>query len=268
MRTPDELIAKYQEYLGVGGFWNPELMGQAAHDMLGEAMELLSALAAPPQTPRPPQHIIDLAIQVSTWSPCRSKRGVVIFSGENIVTHGYNYKPRGFDCDGSAECKATCAAEAVHGEQQALMSAGTRAAGADLLHVKTVDGALVASGGPSCVQCSKLTLAAGVSGVWLYHESGWHRYEAIDFHRASLDASPVVATPDPQTVPQLADKVFAELHERAGVCGHCGKRKCLQRKSWSSLPDTLKTSDVLAAVEVVDAALCPETPQGETTDAD
>jgi hypothetical protein len=45
---------------------------------------------------------------------------------------------------------------------------------------------LVPSGGPSCAQCSKLALAAGIVGVWLYHENGWRRYGAGEFHRLSL----------------------------------------------------------------------------------
>ena len=134
----------------------------------------------------PPAHIVDLAIEVSTWSPCRSKRGVVIFNGENVVSHGYNYKPRGFDCDGSAACKATCRDEAVHAEQQALLVVGRKASGADMLHVKTVDGRLVPSGGPSCVQCSKLAAVVGIAAVWLYHADGWRRYEMSEFHKLSL----------------------------------------------------------------------------------
>jgi deoxycytidylate deaminase len=131
---------------------------------------------------------VDLAIEASGWSPCRSKRGVVIFRDGNVVSHGHNFKPEGFACDGSEVCKATCRAEAVHAEQDALMAADWGARGAELLHVKSVDGALVASGGPSCVQCSKLILACGVAGIWLYHADGWQRYDATEFHRLSLAA--------------------------------------------------------------------------------
>ena len=138
----------------------------------------------------PPSHVVEFAVEVSGWSPCRSKRGVVIFSegdGE-VITHGYNYKPRGFDCDGSERCKATCRVEAVHAEQQALLAGGRRVAGEEMLHVKTVDGQLVASGGPSCVQCSKLVLVCGIAGVWLFHEDGWRRYLPGEFHQLSLIA--------------------------------------------------------------------------------
>ena len=135
---------------------------------------------------QPHQYFVDLAIQVSTWSPCRSKRGCVIFSGDDVVTHGHNYKPQGFECDGSATCKATCRLEAIHAEQHALLYAGIQARGAEMLHVKSVDGKLVPSGGPSCPQCSKLALAAGIRAMWLYHTDGWRRYETAEWHRLSL----------------------------------------------------------------------------------
>jgi deoxycytidylate deaminase len=138
----------------------------------------------------PPQHLVELAMQVSGWSPCRSKRGSVIFDRDgNVIAHGHNYKPQGFECDGSAACKATCRVEAIHAEQRALLDAGSRARGAEMLHVKTVNGALVASGGPSCVQCSKLGMAAGVTAMWLHHETGWRRYDTSEWHRLSLLAS-------------------------------------------------------------------------------
>lgn len=146
-------------------------------------------IASPQSLIAPPAHVVSFAVEVSGFSPCRSKRGVVLFRGADILGHGYNYKPRGFDCDGSEVCKATCRVEAIHAEQATLLSFGRKAAGADMVHVKSVDGQLVASGGPSCVQCSKLWLAAGVSGFWLYHAEGWRRYEMAEFHRLSLDAA-------------------------------------------------------------------------------
>lgn len=139
----------------------------------------------------PPQHIVDLAVEVSCQSPCRSKRGVVVFHDDHVVSNGYNFKPRGFDCDGSDACKAACRREAIHAEQMALLSfsAAFGRSSRDLLHVKTVDGRLVASGGPSCVECSKLILACGIAGVWLFHENGWRRYDAAEFHRLSLESA-------------------------------------------------------------------------------
>lgn len=88
-----------------------------------------------------PQHVIDFAVEVAGSSPCRSKRGVVIFRGDDILAHGYNYKPKGFDCDGSEACKATCRVEAIHAEQMALLSTTrTISVEADMVHVKAIDG--------------------------------------------------------------------------------------------------------------------------------
>jgi deoxycytidylate deaminase len=137
----------------------------------------------------PPAHLIDLAVEVSQWSPCRSKRGVVIFNHDDVVSHGHNYKPAGFECDGTETCKATCRNEAIHAEQDALLAASNRARGAAMLHVKTINGQLVTSGGPSCVQCSKLAVAAGIVAVWLFHDNGWRRYVAREFHQQSLVAN-------------------------------------------------------------------------------
>jgi deoxycytidylate deaminase len=157
----------------------------------------------------PPAHIVQLAVEAATCSPCRSKRGVAIFNGADLVTVGYNYKPRGFDCDGSSACKATCREQAVHAEQAALITAPWPVLGAEMLHVKAVDGALVASGGPSCVQCSKLILSSGIAGMWLYEDHGWRRYEAAEFHRLSLDAlltgTPVMKKDDEETQSRVGE---------------------------------------------------------------
>lgn len=48
---------------------------------------------------------------------------------------------------------------------------------------------------------------------------------------------------------ELAEKVVNKLHELAGYCGHCGKKKCAGRAQYSKLPTMLKTDDVLAAIE-------------------
>lgn len=180
------------------------VIGDALRHALAFVHAALSASRTPNEpTPalEPPSHIVSLAIEVSGWSPCRSKRGVVIFSEGNILSHGHNYKPRGFECDGSVACKATCRRDAIHAEQQALMGAGARAHASEMLHVKTVDGQLVSSGGPSCVECSKLARAAGIAWVWLYHDTGWRRYDGAEFHRLSLAASSVSSAPTPALKP-------------------------------------------------------------------
>ena len=78
-------------------------------------------------------YLIQYAVEQSMLSPCRSKRGVVIFNGPDVVSMGYNQKPRGFECDGSDRCKSTCRNEAIHAEQVALLAAGTKARGCDLV---------------------------------------------------------------------------------------------------------------------------------------
>ena len=140
---------------------------------------------------KPPEGIIAVALAQASFSPCRSKRGAVVFRETShgvvsIIARAHNRKPEGFDCDGSVSCKATCRVDAIHAEQGALVRAGLHAQGAELLHVKAIDGQLVPSGPPSCVQCSKLALAAQISGVWLYHGDGWRRYDSREFHRLSL----------------------------------------------------------------------------------
>lgn len=97
--------------------------------------------------------------------------------------------PAGTRCTSDQACKSSCATFAIHAEQDVLLQAGREADGSEMLHLKTVDGAIVRSGPPSCVQCSKLMLQAGVVAVWLCHEGGWRRYSVAEFHRASAIAN-------------------------------------------------------------------------------
>lgn len=166
-----------------GGGGGEESRGDAGQSQTGRPTGSTASGIQPP-----PAHIIELAVGVSTHSPCQSKRGAVIFKGDDIIAHGFNYKPSAFACDGSDACKATCREEAIHAEQQALFVAGHDAQGSEMLHVKTINGRLVPSGGPSCVQCSKLSLVAGVERFWLYEECGWVRYKMDLFHQLSISA--------------------------------------------------------------------------------
>lgn len=45
------------------------------------------------------------------------------------------------------------------------------------------------------------------------------------------------------------EELIEKLHEEFGYCGHCGKRECLGRKSYSKLPITLNTDTVLKIIE-------------------
>lgn len=146
------------------------------------------------------------AVRHATESPCvKSKRGVLIFrrgcdildeAGTKAYVYGFNQPPPGFVCGGDAACRAACSKIAVHAEQQALLELSTlghlRHGPLDALHVKVVDGALVAGGGPSCVYCSKLLLAAGIARMWLYEARAegprWVCYDTTEFHRLSLEA--------------------------------------------------------------------------------
>lgn len=136
---------------------------------------------------------VGLALEFSTSSPCcKSKRGAVAFNGQEngrreLVAVGWNHRADGAACDGSPACRAACRSICVHAEQALILSTASLE-GADVIHVKSIDGALVASGGPSCGECSKLLLAAGAAAVWLYHVDGWKRYPIAEFHKLSLEA--------------------------------------------------------------------------------
>lgn len=154
---------------------------------------------------------VGLALEMSTSSPCRkSKLGAVAFNGrENerreLVAVGWNHRPGGEACDGSPACRATCRLEAVHAEQVLIVSTANLD-GADVIHAKSVDGALVASGGPSCEQCAKLLRAAGVAGVWLYHEpGGWRRYPIAEFHALSMAAAAALSSLEARIREELAE---------------------------------------------------------------
>lgn len=134
---------------------------------------------------RPPRTAIDAAVKASLGSPCfKSKRGVVLFSREltdssvsqgvdpgswTIVSEGFNGPPHGFICQENDRCKEACARVCLHAEERAIRagSLGNDDHDLELVHVKTVDGRLVATGGPSCWQCSRVVADSGIYGVWL-----------------------------------------------------------------------------------------------------
>lgn len=142
----------------------------------------------------PPQFAIDAAVQLAITSPCcKSKRGVVIYQpgdGGMLISGGHNAPPRPLGCDGSHACMANCAKLCEHAEMEALRDMNAHYLDQlELLHVKTVDGQLVVSGGPSCWQCSRsIARERRVVGVWLFHDTGWRRYTTEDFHKLTLKA--------------------------------------------------------------------------------
>lgn len=171
----------------------------------------------------PPDYVIAAAIETAERSPCaKSHRGVVLFNSEEadrevnangfmnakerrhfrenfvVVSRGFNGPPKGFACNATDACRASCAKVCLHAEDRAIRAA----LGCDdvqdleLVHVEVVDGKVVACDGPKCWQCSRLVLDAGVRGVWLYErllaEPGrnerdeWVFYTADAFHHATL----------------------------------------------------------------------------------
>ena len=130
------------------------------------------------------------AIDQAEQSPCsKSKRGVTIWCATTgfIYGFGFNTPPPRFGCDGSYACRHHCNKLCTHAELNAIMDCGTNGGyGNELLHVKVVDGHTATSGPPSCWQCSRQIVDAGIDGVWLLHDAGWKRYTAEEFHEATL----------------------------------------------------------------------------------
>ena len=135
------------------------------------------------------------AVKAATNSKCKSQRGVVIWHKTGgLLTRGWNAPPHPFVCDGSEQCILNCAKTAVHAEQAALLglldlSNAVTYLGADnleMLHVKIVNGEPVFSEKPSCWQCSKLILQAGIKSMWLFQKEGLVEYTALDFHEQTL----------------------------------------------------------------------------------
>ena len=61
---------------------------------------------------------------------------------------------------------------------------------------------------------------------------------------------------------EMREQFFRELHDIAGLCGHCGKRECSHRNTHSILPDTVAQDDIFTAFERADIALNNGVPQG------
>lgn len=148
-----------------------------------------------------------LAVEAARLSPCsKSKRGVVLWNRRSgRYVSACNAPPPGFVCDGSDSCRGACGKVAVHAEQTALLKAaqeGFNPVGKEMLHVKVFVAEAVGSGGPSCVDCSKLILRAGIKKVWLYEPILYLPrlvdYDPVSFHALSLEAKglPVILADD------------------------------------------------------------------------
>jgi deoxycytidylate deaminase len=174
----------------------------------------------------PPDFAIEHALMAARLSPCaKSKRGAAVFRDSPVVASrpdrdpftiaevvdviavGMNGQPD-MRCSGDDACRAVCGRRCVHAEGRAIRHAVQVVAakvglvglqplrGWDLVHVKVVDGELVAGGGPSCWQCSREVLDVGLDAVWLFEERPspagdgswarmWIRYDAPAFHRVT-----------------------------------------------------------------------------------
>ena len=109
------------------------------------------------------QEALEQATRIGSQSPCvKSKRGVVLFwEHPKIMVSGFNGPPPGFSCQETEACRASCGKVSIHAEQAVLLECirlGIKVEGAEMLHVKVVEGEPVPSTGPSCVDCSKLIL--------------------------------------------------------------------------------------------------------------
>jgi hypothetical protein len=164
----------------------------------------------------PDPHVIEAACDSSLESPCqKSKRGVVAWHRKlGVVARGHNTPVAG-ECNGSDHCRKTCAKRCQHAEMAAVLEvlAQRRPYPVELVHVKTVDGTLVAGGPPSCWQCSRLLSSQPVppfvTHIWLFQTPGvWHRYPVKRFHELTLEScrltapEPEAATAGPATVPE------------------------------------------------------------------
>lgn len=140
---------------------------------------------------KPSEAIITAAILAARQSPCaKSKRGVVLWDpnfSEGLYT-GYN-QPAIDTCQNNEQCRSRCSKICVHAEQMALLRATVPIDGWHMLHIKVDNcGQAVASGGPSCLECSKLVYTSGITTFWLLHEDGWKAYPVEEFHRKTLMA--------------------------------------------------------------------------------
>jgi hypothetical protein len=50
---------------------------------------------------------------------------------------------------------------------------------------------------------------------------------------------------------KVKDAIISALHREVGVCGHCGKSACPDRRKWSILPKMLPVGTVLDAINNV-----------------
>lgn len=132
------------------------------------------------------------------------------FNGPPILMTSAHEQPLWARCDGSEACRRDCRRRCMHAEARALLSLPLdddriTASHLQMVHVKVPpvgEGVLDAypqgmpTSGPSCIECSKLMLDAGIGGIWMLEGSPgiswtWRYYTTEECHRASVAASGV-----------------------------------------------------------------------------
>lgn len=159
-----------------------------------------------------PEHLlrscIDEMILEGSRGPCaKSKRVSAIISSsletyDGISSYPYiiavNTPPGKFTCMNNELCRVNCNKVCVHAEENVILQAfkyrTIEVMGGACLHLKIVGGKAVASGNPSCISCSRKILQAGLKYMYLFHENGWKRYEAEEFHQLSLESQGIYET--------------------------------------------------------------------------
>lgn len=134
------------------------------------------------------------ALEARESTCVKSKRGAAIFhrDTDTLVAAAANGPPYGFECGGTSQggvvaCREACNRVAVHAEERAIIRACGALGGLEMVHAK-IDfrWELQISGEPSCWQCSRMILEAGISHVWLFGKDGWRGWDALAFHAATL----------------------------------------------------------------------------------
>lgn len=158
----------------------------------------------------PPDEMVEAAEQAAEASPCaKSTRGVVTWvhlpSRILRLSSTWNGPPQPFTCLKTDECKNTCNKRCNHAETRAIrrMWQTIHVGGysgddfmisdVQMLHIKLDRGQGVPGGPPSCWQCSREILDAGIAGIWLWelypeaeYSGEWKFYTPLDFHVATL----------------------------------------------------------------------------------
>ena len=73
--------------------------------------------------------------------------------------------------------------------------------------------------------------------------------ESVEIQRARMTAD--LKDLIRNAVREKRDRFLNELHERAGLCGHCRKRSCEARKSNSYLPEVIDTNKIIDSLNKV-----------------